>query len=75
MNMPMSEKGEWINPEDSHKERDEYVGHTVCHCNQGVHLHQAGYEVTLHMCAMCKSMVADKTEFFKFQDGMKVLSK
>ncbi len=55
--------------------RDEYVGYTVCHCNEAVHLHQAGYETGLHMCAMCKSMVADKTEFFKFHDAIEVLSK
>ncbi len=73
--MPMSEKGEWINPEDSHNERDEYVGHKVCHCDKGVHLLQAGYEIGLHMCSMCKSMVAYKDEFFKFQDGMRALSK
>jgi len=73
--MPMNDKGEWINPEDSHKERDEYVGYSVCHCGKGVHLHQAGYESELNMCSMCKSMVADKAEFFKFQDGVRAMSK
>lgn len=71
----MNEKGEWTNPFDSHKERDECVGHKVCHCDQGVHLLQAGYEIDLHMCSMCKSMVADKEEFFKFQNGVQAMRK
>lgn len=59
----------------SEKERGEYIGYKVCHCGQGVHLLQAGYEIDLHMCSMCKSMVADKAEFFKYQDGVRTMSK
>lgn len=67
--MPMNDKGELTNPDDSHKERDEYVGYTVCFCKQGIKLHQAGFDCETHVCAMCKCEVADPDVFFKFQDG------
>jgi len=40
-------------------------GYSECYeCAEGVHIHQAGYDVQMHVCAMCKCHVADKTEFF-----------
>jgi hypothetical protein len=38
-------------------------GYSICECGEGVLLHEAGYEVTLHMCAVCRCMVADTTDF------------
>ena len=38
-------------------------GHTLCECGEGVHLHEAGYEVDLHMCAVCRCEVADPEDF------------
>lgn len=73
--MPFNEKNEWINPEDSHKERDEYVGYRVCSFGDGVELLQAGYDVNMHFCSLCKREVADSDDFFKFQNGVEVLSK
>lgn len=56
------------------KELDQ--GYSVCkECNEGVLLHQSGFEVELHRCPQCKCEVADRAEFFKFQTGMEVLSK
>lgn len=75
MNMPMNEKGEWTNPEDSQKEADDYKGYSECRCGKGVHLRQAGFEVDLHRCATCKSEVADAEEFFTFQYAVRVMSK
>lgn len=73
--MPINDKGEWINPEDSQKEADDYRGYSECWCKRGIHLRQADYEIDLHMCAMCKCEVADPDVFFKFQDGIRTLSK
>lgn len=40
-------------------------GYSLCQeCAQGVHLHQAGYDVEMHMCSACKCHVADGEEFF-----------
>lgn len=39
------------------------TGHTLCECGEGVHLHEAGYEVALHMCAVCRCAVADPDDF------------
>ncbi len=50
-------------------------GYSICNCGHGVLLLQAGTEIDLHMCAMCKCDVADPDEFFKFQDGMRAMSK
>ena len=37
----------------------------VCkECDSGVILHQAGFEIELHACAICNRMVSDKDEFF-----------
>lgn len=44
-------------------------------CDQGVYMHQAGYEVETHICSLCKCHVADRDEFFKFQTGIEVMSK
>jgi hypothetical protein len=38
-------------------------GHALCECGEGVHLHEAGYEVALHMCAVCRCEVADPEDF------------
>jgi hypothetical protein len=38
-------------------------GYSICECGDGVLLHEAGYEVTLHMCAVCRCMVADPDDF------------
>lgn len=72
--MPFNEKGEWVNVEDSHKERDEYIGYRVCSCKDGVELLQAGFEVETHICSLCKREVADASEFF-MNDGVEMLSK
>ena len=45
---------------DKQKEK---TGHTLCECGEGVHLHEAGYEADLHMCAVCRCMVADPVDF------------
>lgn len=39
------------------------TGHSLCECGEGVHLHEAGYEVELHMCAVCRCEVADPEDF------------
>lgn len=39
------------------------TGHTLCDCGEGVLLHESGYEVDLHMCAVCRCMVADPDDF------------
>ena len=54
---------------------DEEIGHKLCSCGDGVELFQAGYDVKMHICSLCKREVADAAEFFKFQDGVKVMSK
>jgi hypothetical protein len=38
-------------------------GYSICDCGEGVLLHEAGYEVDLHMCAVCRCMVADTADF------------
>lgn len=58
-------------PTNEEKER----GHSICECGSGVILHKAGFDIDLHMCAMCKQMVADRDEFFKFNDGVRAMSK
>jgi len=58
-------------PTDEEKDR----GHSLCACDDGVLLHQAGFDIDLHMCTMCKQMVADRDEFFKLNDGAEVMSK
>lgn len=51
-------------------------GYSQCKdCDQGIHLHQSGFECDTHMCSQCKCHVADKEEFFKFKSGIEVLSK
>jgi len=53
-----------------------YPAWTVCDvCKEGVHLHEAGFEVELHRCNMCGNHVADRAEFFKFNEGVRALSK
>ena len=39
------------------------TGHALCECGEGVHLHEAGYEVELHVCAVCRCEVADPADF------------
>ena len=46
------------------KQKEKTV-HTLCECGEGVHLHEAGYENDLHMCAVCRCMVADTADFEK----------
>ncbi len=61
-------------PKPTEKELEQ--GYSLCAtCNKCILLHQAGFEVDLHACAVCKQMVADKEDFFKFKTGMEVLSK
>jgi histone acetyltransferase (RNA polymerase elongator complex component) len=46
-------------------------GYSEClECKKCLILHQAGFEVDVHMCSLCGQMVADKEGFFKFQTGM-----
>lgn len=73
--MPFNDKMEWVHPENSLLERDEHIGYTVCFCGKGIKLHQAGFDVELHMCSMCKEPVADKDEFFKNLTAVEVMSK
>lgn len=73
--MPANEKGEWTNPFDSHQERNEYIGYKVCSCKEGVELLQAGYDVQMYLCSTCKREVADAADFFKYQDGVRAMSK
>lgn len=44
-------------------------------CNQCLHMNQAGHDAEMHMCSICKQMVVDRAEFFKFQDGVVILGK
>lgn len=54
-----------MNYTDEEKEQ----GYSVCkECKNGVRLLQAGFEVATHVCAMCKTDVADADEFFKPAD-------
>lgn len=57
------------------KNEDIEKGYSICDCGAGIFLLQAGTEADLHMCSMCKSMVADRDEFFKFEDGVNAISK
>lgn len=50
-------------------------GYSECKCGHGIHLLNAGFECDLSMCMQCCELVADKTEFFKFQTGTEILSK
>lgn len=45
------------------KAEDRKEGYTLCKCGQGVLLHEAGTESELHMCAVCRSEVADPEDF------------
>ena len=57
--------GQLMNYTDEEKQQ----GYSVCkECNNGVRLLQAGFEVDTHVCAMCKTDVADADEFFKPAD-------
>ena len=38
-------------------------GYSLCDCGEGVHFHEAGYETDLHMCSVCRCMVADPDDF------------
>lgn len=39
-------------------------GYSVCReCNEGVFLHQAGFECETHICGQCKCEVVDRDEF------------
>lgn len=74
--MPFNEKNEWVDPpENFFDKKDQELGYSVCACGEGVFIHQAGFDCDMHMCAVCRKMVADKTEFFKFQDGVEWMSK
>ena len=53
---------------------DQERGYSVCDCG-GVHLHQAGYEIPLHCCSLCKQWIADGDEFFRVKEGGEILSK
>lgn len=49
---------------------------TLCDiCKEGVLLNEAGFDVEMHLCNMCCNHVADREEFFKFNDGVRALSK
>lgn len=74
--MPINSKGEWINPpENPFPVSEQEQGYSVCACGHGVSLHQSGYDVKMYPCTMCKREVADSVDFFKFQDGLRALSK
>ena len=50
----------------NYTDEEKQQGYSVCkECNNGVRLLQAGFEVDTHVCAMCKTDVADADEFFK----------
>lgn len=61
--------------DDMTTEQDKEKGYEVCECGKGVMLHQAGFEVNLHMCSLCKQSVADPDEFFRTCHAVEVLSK
>ena len=67
--MPFNHKKEWINPDDSYKERDEYIGYSECVCGKGVHLYQAGFDADMFFCGECDCDVADRDDFFKYEAG------
>ena len=67
--MPFNDKKEWINPDDSYKERDEYIGYSECVCGKGVHLYQAGFDADMFFCGECDCDVADRDDFFKYEAG------
>ena len=48
-------------------------GYTQCDCGK-IFLHQAGYELELHCCSLCKQWVASADEFFG-KDAVEILSK
>lgn len=74
--MPINEKGEWINPPENPFPKDELErGYSECACGHGISLHQAGYDAEMYLCGMCKREVADAVDFFKFQDGIRAMSK
>lgn len=51
-------------------------GYSECmECRDCVHIHQAGYECDMHICAICGMFVADREEFFKFQTVVEILDK
>lgn len=60
----------------SDRDTGNYPAWTVCDvCKEGIHLHEAGFEVELHRCNMCGNHVADRAEFFKLNEGVRALSK
>ena len=57
---------------------EEEIGYELCKdCDTGVHLLEAGFEVSTHMCSQCKCFVADKAQFFSlvYWDAAEILSK
>lgn len=51
---------------------DQERGYTQCDCG-AVHLHQAGFEVSLHCCSLCKQWVTSADDFFNVP--VEILSK
>jgi len=57
-------------------EIDLYKGYTRCQmCANGVHLNQAGFDVPMYICSLCKCDVADKDDFFNVNLDVEILSK
>lgn len=55
---------------------EEGIGYELCkECESGIHLKEAGFEVSTHMCSQCKRLVADKDEFFNVNLDIEILSK
>jgi len=52
------------------------IGYELCNdCDSCIHLKEAGFEVSTHMCSQCKCFVADKDEFFNVNLDVEILSK
>ena len=52
------------------------IGYELCkECDSGIHLKEAGFEASTHMCSQCKCFVADKDEFFNVNLDVQILSK
>lgn len=74
--MPVNEQGEWINPPENPFPKDDIErGYSECACGHGVSLNQAGDDAEMYLCSMCRRDVADAKDFFKFQEGARILSK
>ncbi len=74
--MPFNDKNQWVNPPIEMYPKDELDrGYSVCYCKEGVHLHQAGYEVELHMCSLCASEVANVEDFLTAEECEKLRPK